>query len=246
MESVPVLAPDVGLDGVEIRVTMRNGGVSQAPYDSLNLGDHVGDLSHCVAENRRRVSAHLPTQHVHWIRQVHGATSVEAGLEHVPEADAQWTCERNQPLAVLTADCLPVVFVGQEARCVGIAHAGWRGLAAGVLESLLRAMPVEPESVTAWLGPAISAAAYEVGPEVKAAFEGAGGDAAAACFAPSEKQEDRWMADLVQLAHLRLTRAGVEQISGAGRCTFGEPEHFFSYRRDGAQSGRMATLVWRS
>ena len=144
MEPVPVLAPDVGLDGVEIRVTMRSGGVSQAPYDSLNLGDHVGDLSHCVAENRRRVSAHLPTQHVHWIRQVHGATSVEAGIEHVPEADAQWTRERNQPLAVLTADCLPVVFVDEEARCVGIAHAGWRGLAAGVLESLLQAMPVEP------------------------------------------------------------------------------------------------------
>ena len=246
MKPLPLLAPDLGVDGVEIRVTTRRGGVSQAPYDSLNLGDHVGDASHCVAKNRRRVSAQLPTQHIHWIRQVHGIASVEAGMGSVPEADAQWTCERNQPLAVLTADCLPVVFVAKEARCVGIAHAGWRGLAAGVLESLLQAMPVEPESVTAWLGPAISAAAYEVGPEVKAVFEGADGDAAAACFAPSKKQEDRWMADLAQLARLRLTRAGVEQISAAARCTFSEPEHFFSHRRDGDQSGRMATLVWLS
>ena len=245
MELVPLLAPDVGIDGVEIRVTTRRGGVSQAPYDSLNLGDHVGDASHCVVENRRRVSARLPTQDIHWIRQVHGIASVEAGMGSVPEADAQWTRERNQPLAVLTADCLPVVLADREARCVGIVHAGWRGLAAGVLESLLQAMPVGAGSVTAWLGPAISAAAYEVGPEVKDAFERADGDAAASCFAPS-KQGGRWMADLVALARLRLVRAGVEQITEAGRCTFGEPEHFFSHRRDGVQTGRMATLVWLS
>ena len=245
MEPVPLLAPDVGVDGIEIRVTTRRGGVSQAPYESLNLGDHVGDASHCVAENRRRVLAQLPTQDIHWIRQVHGIVSVEAGTRSVPEADAQWTCERNQLLAVLTADCLPVVLVDTEARGVGIAHAGWRGLASGVLESLLRAMPVEAGSLIAWLGPAISAAAYEVGPEVKDAFEGAGSDATVACFAPSERK-GRWMADLAALARLRLIRAGVEQITDAGRCTFGEPDHFFSYRRDGAQSGRMATLVWRS
>ena len=245
MEPVPLLAPDVGIDGVEIRVTTRRGGVSQAPYDSLNLGDHVGDASHCVVENRRRVSAQLPTQDIHWIRQVHGIASVEAGMGPVPEADAQWTRERNQPLAVLTADCLPVVLADREARCVGIAHGGWRGLAAGVLESLLQAMPVGVGSVTAWLGPVISAAAYEVGPEVKGAFEGADGDAATACFAPSD-QEGRWMADLTALARLRLSRAGVSTITGGGRCTYGEPEHFFSHRRDGAQTGRMATLVWLS
>ena len=243
MEPAPLLAPDVSVDGVEIRVTTRRGGVSHAPYDSLNLGDHVGDASHYVAENRRRVSAQLPTQDIHWIRQVHGIAAVQAGMGSLPEADAQWTRERNQPLAVLTADCLPVVLVDREARCVGIAHAGWRGLAAGVLDSLLQAMPVGAGSVTAWLGPAISAAAYEVGPEVKDAFEGADSDAVATCFAPSQR-EGRWMADLTALARLRLIRAGVEQITEAGRCTFGEPEHFFSHRRDGAQSGRMATLVW--
>ena len=245
MEPFPLLAPDAGVDGIEIRVTTRRGGVSQAPYESLNLGDHVGDASHCVEENRRRVSAQLPTQDIHWIRQVHGIVSVEAGIRSVPEADAQWTCERCQPLAVLTADCLPVVLADREARCVGIAHAGWRGLAAGVLESLLQAMPVETGSVTAWLGPAISAAAYQVGPEVRDAFERADGDATTACFAPSER-DGLWMADLAALARLRLSRAGVSTITGGGRCTYGEPEHFFSHRRDGAQTGRMATLVWLS
>ena len=245
MEPVPLLAPDVGVDGIEVRVTTRRGGVSQVPYDSLNLGDHVGDASHCVGENRRRVSAQLPIQDIHWIRQVHGIVSVEAGMGSVPEADAQWTCVRRQPLAVLTADCLPVVLADREARCVGIAHAGWRGLAAGVLESLLQAMPVGVGSVTAWLGPVISAATYEVGPEVKDAFERADGDAAASCFAPSER-DGLWMADLAALARLRLSRAGVSTITGGGRCTYGEPEHFFSHRRDGAQTGRMATLVWLS
>ena len=164
-------------------------------------------------------------------------------MESVPEADAQWTCERNQPLAVLTADCLPVVLADREARCVGIAHAGWRGLAAGVLESLLQAMPVGAGSVTAWLGPAISAAAYEVGPEVKDAFETADGDAATACFAPPGGRVAGWP---ISGSGAPQAHPGLRQITDAGRCTLGEPEHFFSHRRDGAQTGRMATLVWLS
>jgi len=163
----------------------------------------------------------------------------------VPEADAHWTDARNRPLAVLTADCLPVVLAAGDASCVGIAHAGWRGLAAGVLESLLSAMPAEPASMTAWLGPAISAAAYEVGPEVKKTFEQHCGEAGGDCFQPSNRR-GHCMADLTALARLRLSRAGVSTIAGGDRCTYGEPEIFFSHRREGPATGRMATLVWLS
>ena len=138
-----------------------------------------------------------------------------------------------------------MVLMARDASCVGIAHAGWRGLAAGVLESLLAAMPAEPASITAWLGPAISAAAYEVGPEVKTTFEQGCGEESGDCFHPSHRQ-GHWMADLSALARLRLTREGVSEITGGGRCTVGEPDHFFSHRREGPATGRMATLVWLS
>ncbi|MEK9791911.1 MAG: laccase domain-containing protein, partial [Halieaceae bacterium] len=128
----------------------------------------------------------------------------------------------------------------------GIAHAGWRGLAAGVLESLLAAMPVNPATLVAWFGPAISQPAYEVGPAVKEAFRGVLGDSSAACFAPSPEQHGHWMADLCALARLHLARAGVPDIYGGDHCTHSEPDRFFSYRRDGDPTGRMATLIWRS
>ena len=149
MASLPLWAPDSALDGVEIRVSTREGGVSQPPYDSLNLADHVGDQAESVAENRRLLANVLPGDAVCWLNQIHGVRTVEAREGVVPEADAHWTDARNRPLAVLTADCLPVVIVAGDATCVGIAHAGWRGLAAGVLESLLSAMPAEHE--VAWL-----------------------------------------------------------------------------------------------
>ena len=245
MASLPLWAPDAGVDGVEIRVSTRKGGVSQSPYDSLNLAEHVGDDTESVAENRRRLTEALPGNAVCWLNQVHGVRAVEAKAGMVPEADAHWIDVCNQPLAVLTADCLSVVFIARDASCVGIAHAGWRGLAAGVLESLLAAMPVEPASVAAWLGPAISAAAYEVGPEVKTIFEQQCGEASGNCFQPSDRQ-GRWMADLTALARLSLSQAGVSTITGGDRCTYGEPEHYFSYRREGPTTGRMATLVWLS
>ena len=245
MSSLPLWAPDTELDGVEIRVSTREGGVSQSPYGSLNLADHVGDQADCVAENRRRLAEALPGDAVCWLNQVHGVRVAEASPGLVPEADAHWTAARNLPLAVLTADCLPVVLMARDASCVGIAHAGWRGLAAGVLESLLAVMPAEPASITAWLGPAISAAAYEVGPEVKATFEQQCGEESGDCFHPSHRQ-GHWMADLVALARLRLRRAGVPTITGGGRCTHGESAHFFSHRREGPATGRMATLVWLS
>ena len=245
MVSFPLWAPDTGLDGVEIRVSTREGGVSQSPYDSLNLANHVGDKAESVDENRRRLAEALPGEAVCWLNQVHGVNVVEAAPEVVPDADAHWTAAPNLPLAVLTADCLPVVLMARDASCVGIAHAGWRGLAAGVLESLLAAMPAEPASITAWLGPAISAAAYEVGPEVKATFEQQCGEESGDCFHPSRRQ-GHWMADLWALARLRLGRAGVSEITGGDRCTHGESAHFFSHRREGPATGRMATLVWLS
>ena len=246
MPSLPLLTPQIGIDGVEMRVTTRLGGVSRPPYDTLNLGDHVGDRAHHVLENRHRVGGAISGGAINWLRQVHGTHVVEATDGLVPEADGQWTMERHRPLALLTADCLPVVLAAEDARCVGIAHAGWRGLAAGVLESLLSAMPVRGSSVVAWLGPTISAAAYEVGPEVKAAFENVFGEASRACFTPSVQVDGHWMADLALLARLKLRRAGISVILGGDRCTYGDPEHFFSHRRDGPATGRIATIVWRS
>ena len=245
MSSLPLWAPDAVLDGVEIRVSTREGGVSQSPYDSLNLADHVGDKAESVAENRRRLAEALPGDTVCWLNQVHGVSAVEATPGVVPDADAHWTAARNLPVAVLTADCLPVVLMARDESCVGIAHAGWRGLAAGVLESLLAAMPAEPASMSAWLGPAISAVAYEVGPEVKTAFEQQCGEESGDCFHPSHRQ-GHWMADLSALARLRLGRAGVSMITSGSRCTHGQSDHFFSHRREGPATGRMATLVWLS
>lgn len=246
MPAPPLITPQIGIDGVEIRVTTRLGGVSRPPYDTLNLGDHVGDRADHVRENRDRVGGVIPGDAMNWLKQVHGTRVVEAPDGPAPEADGQWTRERHRPLAVLTADCLPVVLATEDARCVGIAHAGWRGLAAGVLESLVSAMPVRGASVVAWLGPAISAAAYEVGPEVKETFENVLGEASSDCFTPSEQAYGHWMADLALLARLRLRRAGISVILGGDRCTYGESEHFFSHRREGPATGRMATIVWRS
>ena len=246
MPSPPLLTPQIGIDGVEIRVTTRLGGVSRPPYDTLNLGDHVGDRADHVRENRDRVGGVIPGDAMNWLKHVHGTRVVEAPDGPAPEADGQWTRERHRPLALLTADCLPVVLATEDARCVGIAHAGWRGLAAGVLESLVSAMPVLGASVVAWLGPAISAAAYEVGPEVKATFENVLGQASSDCFTHSEQADGHWMDDLALLARLRLRRAGISVILGGDRCTYGEPEHFFSHSREGPATGRMATIVWRS
>ena len=240
------VAPDIGIDDVQIRVTTRAGGISQPPWDTQNLDDHVGDIAENVTENRRRLQSALPVICINWLRQVHGTHTVRAIDDQVPMADAQWTTDAGRALAVLTADCLPVVLMTRDAGCVGIAHAGWRGLAAGVLESLITSMPANPALITAWLGPAISQSAYEVGPAVKDAFQHALGETSNACFAPSTVHERHWMADLCALARLHLTRAGVSEIQGGERCTYSESDKFFSYRRDGDPTGRMATLIWRT
>lgn len=227
-------------------VTTRAGGVSAAPFDTFNLGDHVGDDPFAVAENRRRLVADHPgLAAVSWLRQVHGTTLVEAAADRPVEADAQFTTQPGLACAVLTADCLPVLFCNRDGTRVAAAHAGWRGLCAGVLERAAAGFG-NPEEVLAWLGPAIGPAHFEVGPEVRTQFLDAAAaprrQAAERCFVPSARP-DHFLADLYALARLRLGGAGVNAVYGGGLCTFAAPERFFSYRRE-AVTGRMASLIY--
>lgn len=241
-----LLAPDwPGLPvGVQARFSTRIGGVSRAPYGQLNLGDHVGDDPAAVAENRRRLLAEagLPASPP-WLRQVHGRQVVQLHPETADGlvADACWTEAVGLPCAVLTADCLPVLFASADGRYVAAAHAGWRGLADGVLEATVRALPVPPSSLRAWLGPAISPAAFQVGEEVRAAFVAAAADDAGHFRADGE----RWRADLFGLARARLRRLGLTEVSGGGLCTYSDRARFYSHRRDGT-CGRMACLIWKA
>ncbi len=222
-------------------MTTRTGGVSAAPWDSFNLGDHVGDDAASVVENRSRLRQHLPAEPV-WLKQVHSATVVEAGSGLI-EADAVWTHQKRQVCAVLTADCLPVLFCDHAGSVVAAAHAGWRGLAHGVLENTVAAMQVPPGDVLAWMGAAIGPQAFEVGDDVRQAFIERHPEAAAAFVPHPSGVSGKWLADIDQLARIRLTHAGVHAIYGGGRCTFNEADTFYSYRRDGV-TGRMASLIW--
>jgi YfiH family protein len=220
--------------------TTRTGGVSPAPWASFNLGDHVGDDPARVAANRAELRRHLPAEPV-WLTQVHGIAAVDA--ENCPKstsADASFACSPNTVCAIMTADCLPVLFCDRAGTVVAAAHAGWRGLVAGVLEATVAAMKVPPGEILAWLGPAIGPQAFEVGDEVRTAFV-AHDPAAARAFIPHGA--GKWLADIYTLAKQRLANAGVTAVYGGGRCTVSEAEAFFSYRRDGV-TGRMASLVW--
>jgi YfiH family protein len=221
--------------------TYRTGGVSRAPYDSFNLASHVGDDSQAVAENRRRLreALSLPNEPA-WLDQVHSDVVVNAdSWPQPPRADACVTTSRGQICAVLTADCLPVLLCDRDGTRVAAAHAGWRGLAAGILDNTVRALGVPGEELLAWMGPAISQPAFEVGDDVRSAFLARDPDAAFA-FAPNARR--RWQCDLYALARRNLARLGVRDVYGGGFCTVAEKERFFSYRRDG-QCGRMATLI---
>lgn len=224
-------------------VTTRHGGVSSGPYASFNLGGHVGDSPVAVAQNRAILRACLPGEPL-WLEQVHGTVVADAS-EPSPRqcADASVATQPGRVCAVMTADCLPVLFCDETGHVVAAAHAGWRGLVAGILEETLSRMNVAPQSVMAWLGPAIGPSAFEVGQDVFDAFAALHpGDAVA--FMPGVAP-GKWQADLFALARWRLARAGVERVYGGGICTHSDPERFFSYRRDGV-TGRFATLVWRS
>lgn len=226
--------------GVRALQTTRRGGVSGAPYDSLNLASHVGDAPVAVARNRMLFNTLLPSEPV-WLEQVHGTQVANADMASCrPQADACIARHRAAVCAVMTADCLPVLLCDRAGSVVGAAHAGWKGLAEGVVESTVLAMRAEPRELIAWLGPAISQQAFEVGGEVRAAFVAAQPQAASA-FVPG--QNGKWQADLYALARMRLQALGVTQISGGHFCTFGERERFFSYRRDRI-TGRMATFIW--
>lgn len=231
-------------------VTTRQGGVSHAPFDSFNLAFHVGDQAQAVVENRRSLLAALnelgPCGPIQWLQQVHGTTVIDAFSEPkrraqlVPEADAVTTVQRGLPCAVMTADCLPVLFCNQTGSRVAAAHAGWRGLCAGVLEATLARFD-NPAEVICWLGPAIGPQAFEVGEDVRQAFL-ATDMASDSAFVPTGVP-GKYRADIYELARLRLTRAGVGLIAGGGDCTFRDTERFYSYRREPV-TGRMATVIW--
>ncbi len=221
-------------------VTTRTGGVSAGPYASLNLATHVGDDPVAVTENRRRLRAHLPAEPL-WLTQVHGVTVVRADdAVEGAEADAAFTRRAGAVCAVLTADCLPLLLCNDIGTVVAAAHAGWRGLAGGVIEAAVRATNEPPARLLVWLGPAIGPQAFEVDAEVRAAFLAHAPDAAAAFV---EKENGKWLADLYRLAELRLNALGVSRVHGGGRCTFLEADSFYSYRREKA-TGRMASLIW--
>lgn len=229
--------------------TVRTGGRSRAPYASLNLGDHVGDDGADVIANRCALSRILPeSSNVHWLDQVHGveAISVPSTITPGAPADASWSRTPGHACAVLTADCLPVLFCSRGGEVVAAAHAGWRGLLGGVLENTIAAMDVDPSQLLAWLGPAIGPAAFEVGAEVRVAFLEAASPLqfaqTDACFAPSEARFGHYLADLYALARLRLGALDPRSVYGGECCTYSEQGRFFSYRRDG-RTGRMASLI---
>ena len=238
-----IIVPDwPAPDRVNALTTMRQGGVSQRPYDSFNLGDHVGDDVSAVNRNRQQLQQQPGLQTIQWLRQVHGTTIIEAGQQCTPEADASFSRQPGVACAVMTADCLPVLFCDQKGSIVAAAHAGWRGLLNGVLEATVHHFNSDPGELMAWLGPAISRSHFEVGPEVREQFVTAMSSAEEA-FIPSTIQRGHYMADIYQLARQRLSALGMEKIYGGEFCTYADAERFYSYRRDG-DTGRMATLIY--
>ncbi|QFH68279.1 polyphenol oxidase [Enterobacter sp. E76] len=238
-----LIIPDWPLPaGVAACSSTRVGGVSVGPYASLNLGAHCGDNADDVEENRRRLfaAAQMPSRPV-WLEQVHGNAVLRlTGAPYATKrADASWSDTPGTVCAVMTADCLPVLFCNQAGSEVAAAHAGWRGLCDGVLEATLASFNDRTENIMAWLGPAIGPQAFEVGDDVRDAFIAKDGQAASAFRPVGEK----YFADIYQLARQRLTAAGVTKIYGGDRCTFTEKGDFFSYRRDRI-TGRMASFIW--
>ena len=260
-----IIAPDWPAPArVRSAFTLRTGGVSVSPYDSLNLGTHVGDVADAVAENRRRVRdrLELPAEPV-WLQQVHGVgvADLDAAVEPggpdavasgddrseadsaappTSRADAAVTRLPGRVCVIQVADCMPVLFAARDGSAVGAAHAGWRGLAGGVLDETVRKLAVPPQQLLAWLGPTIGQDNFEVGDDVRSAFVLRDPDAASAF---ETNVRGRWQCDLYALARRRLSALGVQDVFGGGWCTYADAARFFSFRRDG-QCGRMAALVW--
>ena len=242
--TLAVISPDWPAPArVKAVTTERDGGLSRGPYASLNLGTQLGDDPDSVTGNRAVLAAELelPVE-PSWLEQAHGATVVDLDTEPPGAADGAVTSSAERVCAVLSADCLPVLFTSTVAVRIGVAHAGWRGLVSGVLPAAVAAMGGDPGDLLAWLGPAIESAAYEVGAEVRAVFIAAD-PGADACFTLNDA--GRWQADLYGLARRSLEAAGVSAIYGGNFCTYTETERFYSHRRE-APCGRMATLIWLS
>jgi len=245
-ERVQILTPAWPVPpNVHAAFTLRSGGVSTAPFASLNVGAHVGDQAAAVAENRGRVRTQLQLpEEPAWMEQVHGVQVLDLDVRRADAdiaADAAITRRAGRVCAVQVADCLPVLLAVQDGSAVAAAHAGWRGLVEGVLEGTVKGLAVEPRRLLAWLGPGIGAAHFEVGDEVRSAFLARDAGAASE-FASNDR--GRWQCDLAGLARRRLTTLGVSAIFGGDWCTYADTGRFFSYRRD-RRCGRMAALIWR-
>lgn len=224
-------------DNIRAGTSLRNGGVSLAPYGSLNLGDHVGDNPAATAENRRRLN--LPTEPI-WLQQTHSTRIIDAADAPTQvEADGSYTTQANVICAVLTADCLPILICNQQGNLVAAIHAGWRGLAEGIIETSVKMFNGNNHELLAWLGPAIGADAYEVGDEVRNAFIKTQPRASSAFSSFGGK----WRMDIYALARQHLNALGVMAIYGGNYCTYQQQERFYSYRRDGV-TGRMASVIW--
>lgn len=244
MDKLPSLLPEwPAPPWVKTLVTTRAGGVSTGPYASLNLGGHCGDDPVAVAENRQRVALQVGSP-PRWLKQVHGIEVVEmraATTVGEPEADAAFTREQRVAVVVMTADCLPLLICHPRLPMVAAVHAGWRGLCQGVIEATVAALRVDPSELLVWLGPAIGPRAYEVGDEVRQAF------VAKYPVCADEFQAvapGKWLANLYGLARHRLKLLGVGQVYGGTECTLSNPSHFYSHRRDGGHTGRMASVIW--
>lgn len=215
----------------------RQGGVSTQPYTSMNIAKHVGDNEKDVLINRSRL---INDRNINWLNQTHSNTAIElfANSSHVHNADASFTHQANVVCAVMTADCLPVLLANTTSGTVAAIHAGWRGLAEGIIENTITAMAVNNTDIHAWLGPAIGATVFEVGEEVKQAFS-----IDEQAFFKTQLEPQKYLADIYQIARCRLQRLGVVNISGGEYCTYTQPDLFYSYRRDG-QTGRMVSYIW--
>ena len=227
-------------DRVGVVTTTRHGGLSKRPYDSLNLATHVGDEADAVIANRQLLCQGLALKDIQWLEQVHGIAVIAAPASRpgTPVADAAWTAQRQLGVAVLTADCVPIVIAADDGSVVGVAHGGWRGLFDGVLAELVAAMPTSPAALSAWIGPAISVAAYEVGEDVAERARAAGRQESLC----SGTRPGKYQLDLPQVAESQLAELGVGQVFQSRVCSVASP-HTYSYRRDGV-TGRMATVAW--
>ena len=235
-------------------VTTRQGGVSSSPYDSLNLGDHVGDQPSQVIANRQILRNQLPTEPI-WLKQTHGieVSSPDSRSHHASNpvvADAVVTNIPDEVLVIMSADCLPVLFSNADGTVIGAAHAGWRGLCDGILEStvseiLMLANQSSAQDLIAWMGPAIGPESFEVGEDVVGRFQESGLHDLHKCFLPIANKPGKYLANIYQLARDRLNKVGVNAIFGGDLCTVTDGERFFSYRRDGV-TGRFASLIWIS